>query len=114
METYALYGDAWQLTIQKGNRVELQRGIPFDYNRTTSFIPDGDDSGAVLWEVNSTLGTLENKALFVQGMFNEMNTFCECILSNRKPDIGSLEFALDIMQVYEGSLRSGGKTVYID
>jgi predicted dehydrogenase len=113
METYALFGDKWHLTVENESRVILQRGIPHEYARTTTFAPEGDDSGAVVWETSNALSTLENKALFLQGIFNEMKYFCDCILESKKPDLGSLEFGLDVMQVYEAALRSNGRTVTV-
>jgi predicted dehydrogenase len=114
METYSLFGDKWHLSIQNETRIVLQRGTPLDYARATTFSPEGDDSGAVVWEANHALSSLENKALFVQGIFEEMNIFCECVLNNRKPEIGSLEFALEVMRVYEAALTSEGQTVYLE
>lgn len=111
METYALYGDKWHLSVLNSSRVVLQRAIPFEYSRTTTFVPPGDDSGAIVWEASSCLATLENKALFVQGIFNEMKHFCDCALSRKAPEVGSLEFTLEVMQVYEAGLRSAGATV---
>jgi predicted dehydrogenase len=113
LETYALYGDTWHLTVPNASRIILQRGIPFDYARTTSFAPAGDDSGAVVWEASSCLATLENKAQFVQGIYNEMMHFCECALRRAQPEVGSLEFALEVMRTYEAALRSGGATVKV-
>lgn len=113
LETYALYGEDWHLTIANSSRVILQRGIPFEYKTSTTFAPEGDDSGAIVWEASNCLATLENKALFIQGLFNEMKYFCDCILSEQTAEQGSLEFALEVMRVYEGALHSNGQTVKI-
>ena len=113
LETYALYGDKWHLTVANTRTVILQRGIPFEYSKTTTFAPQGDESGAVVWEASNCLATLENKALFVQGVFNEMKHFCDCALSRTPPEVGTLEFTLEVMQVYEAALRSAGATVRV-
>ena len=113
IETYALYGKGWHLTIANSTRVILQRGIPLEYGRTTTFAPEGFESGAVVWEAPFCLATLENKALFVQGIYNEMKTFCDCVLTGEKPEQGSLEFALEVMRVYEAALLSNGQTVKV-
>ncbi len=113
MENYGVYGDKWQMEIND-TKVTLHRGIPFNYSKTTSYIPEGDDSGAVVWNTSNCLATLENKALFTQGFYNETMYFCECVLQGKKPDKGTLEFALDMMKVYEAGLASKGKTIYID
>jgi predicted dehydrogenase len=114
LESYALFGDKWHLSIVNSSKVVLQRGIPFEYSKTTNFAPEGDDSGAVVWETSNCLATLENKALFVQGVFNEMNHFCDCVLSGTRPEVGSLEFTLEVMRVYEAGLRSAGRTARVE
>jgi len=114
LESYALYGAGWHLRVENSARVVLQRGTPMEYGVTTTFCPPGFDTGAVVWEASFCLATLENKALFLQGIYNEMMAFCECILSGERPEVGSLEFALDVMKVYEAALRSNGRTIRID
>jgi len=113
MEAYCLYGEGWHLNIHNNNRIELQRGIPFEYGKTTSFISPGDDSGAVVWEAQNCLATLENKALFIQGFYSEMKYFCDCVLEKRTAEKGTLEFALEMMKVYEAGLLSKGKAIYL-
>ena len=91
----------------------LQRGIQFDYSGSTSFVPEGFEGGGIVWEPQNSLGTLENKGLFIQGFYQEMRYFCDCILSGTPAEQGSLEFALEVMKVYEAGLRSAGETVAI-
>jgi predicted dehydrogenase len=113
IESYKFFGDNWHLSIENSSKVILQRGIPFDYGRTTSFVPAGDDSGAVVWEAQNCLATLENKALFIQGMYAEMKYFCDCVLLNQPAERGSLEFALHLMKVYEAALISHATRIEI-
>ena len=113
LESYALYGKGWHLRVDNSIRVTLQRGTPMEYGVTTTFAPPGFDTGAVVWEAPFCLATLENKALFVQGIYHEMMAFCECILTDTQPVVGSLEFALEVMLVYEAALRSNGRTVQV-
>jgi predicted dehydrogenase len=114
VERYELFGSTWQMHIID-QQVELRRGIPFTYNQTSNFVPEGDDSGTIVWNASNCLATLENKALFTQGFFAETKYFCDCILEGRKPvsGTGSLEQALEIMKVYEAALLSHGKPVKI-
>ena len=109
MEHYSVYGHGAHLTIDDTTRVALHRGIPFDYGVTTSFAPPGEDSGAVVWEPQNMLGTLENKSAFTQGTYAEMRHFCDCALENRPATRGTLEFALHLMRVYEAGLLSQGE-----
>jgi predicted dehydrogenase len=112
-ETYSFFAEGCSISVENCRRVIYQRGIPFKYGVTTSFAPAGTDSGAVVWEPQNTLATLENMALFTQGMYGEMKYFCDCVLEGKKAERGTLEFALDVMKVYEAALLSGGKRTEI-
>ena len=72
----------------------MQRGIPFQYAQITSYLPEGIDSGAIVWEPQNNISTLENKALFTQGIYNEMRYFCDRVVAGEAAATGSLEFAL--------------------
>ena len=113
LERYAVYGENWQLDIEN-SKITLQRGIPFSYKDTVNYAPAGDNHGAVVWEPSNCMATLENKALFTQGMYFEMKYFCDCILGKSAPEKGTLEFSLELMKVYEAGLLSAGKTIYLD
>lgn len=108
IEHYAVFGRNGHLTIDNTDRVALHRGIPFDYGKTTSFVPPGEASGTVVWEPQNMLGTLENKSAFTQGTYAEMRYFCDCIQNGETATHGSLEFALHLMRVYEAGLLSDG------
>ena len=111
-ERYAFWGKS-HITIDNGLRVTVHRGIALDYSSTTTYVPPGMNSGRVTWEPVDTLATLENKSLFTQGFYHEMRYFCDCILTGQKAEIGSLEFALSMMKVYEAALVSEGNRVEI-
>jgi predicted dehydrogenase len=74
---------------------------------------EGLDSGAIVWEPQNREGTLENKALFTQGIYDEMMYFCTHALSGKPAERGSLEFTLEVMKVYEAGLLSRGKRIEI-
>ncbi len=112
-ELYQFFGDGCHAEIRNGTQVILQRGMQLNYSGSTSFVAEGFDSGAIVWEPQNSLGTLENKGLFVQGFYQEMRYFCDCILEGKPAVKGSLEFALEVMKVYEAGLRSDGDTVPI-
>ena len=114
MERYSFYGDACHLVLDNGGiRVTLHRGIPFQYGKNTTHVPEGIDSGAIVWEPQNREGTLENKALFTQGIYQEMLYFCNQVLAGKPAEKGSLEFTLDVMRVYEAALMSRGRRVEI-
>lgn len=110
-ERYDIFTGGGTIGITNNNRVSLQRGIPFDYNNISSFVPVGFDHGAQVWEAQNTLGTLENVALFTQGIVPEMKYFCDCILESKPAVRGSLEFAREVMAVYEAGLLSQGRRI---
>lgn len=113
-ERYSFVGQKGAVIIDNSTRVSLHRGIEFSYGRTTSFAQAGTDSGSVVWEVQNRLATLENSGLFVQGMVHEMNYFCDHVLAGQQPEIGSLDFAHEIMKVYEAVLQSQGERVAVE
>ena len=112
-ELYQFFGDGCHAEIRNGTHVLLQRGMRFNYIGSTSFVPEDFNSGAIVWEPQNSLGTLENKGLFVQGFYQEMRYFCDCILEGKPAEQGSLEFALEVMKVYEAGLRSAGETITV-
>ena len=112
-ERYSFYAENAHVVVENSSRVALYRGIPFSYGSTVDYAPPGTDSGTIVWEPQNSLATLENKALFTQGFYDELLHFTECVLHNRTPEIGTLEFARDIMKIYEGALLSEGQTVEI-
>jgi predicted dehydrogenase len=113
LETYSFYGEDWNLTIENSLRVTLNRGIPFQYNKSFNYVPPGTDSGSITWEPQNCLATLENKALFTQGIYGELKYFCDCVLNGHKETRGSLEFALEVAKVYEAVLLSNGAQLHI-
>jgi predicted dehydrogenase len=113
LEHYSVFGNGVHLTIDNTDRVTLHRGIPFDYGKTTTFVPPGEDSGSIVWEPQNMLGTLENKSAFTQGTCGELRHFCDCILAGSAANRGTLEFALHLMRVYEAGLLSDGGPVRV-
>jgi predicted dehydrogenase len=112
-ERYSFIGQAGAVIIDNSTRVSWHKGIEFAYGRTTTFAPPGIESGSTTWEIQNRLATLENGGLFVQGMYDEMLYFCDHVLKGQQPEIGSLDFALEIMKVYEAVLHSQGERVAI-
>jgi predicted dehydrogenase len=113
LERYSFFGNGCHMVIDNGLKVMLQRGIPFQYGKTTSYVPEGIDSGAVVWEPQNCSATLENKALFTQGMYDEMRYFCDQVMTGKPAEKGCLEFALEVMKVYEAALLSEGNRIDI-
>ncbi len=69
----------------------LDRSIPraSDQRSHTAWV----DEGAVLWQPQNVLSTLENMAFLIQGIYAEMRYFRDCVLESAEATRGSLEFA---------------------
>jgi predicted dehydrogenase len=113
-ERYDLYGNGRVISIENSVRVAYHRGVPFDYERQRDFTAPGLESGSVVWESSNSQGTLENTSFLIQGMYDELFDFCDAVLENRPPTIGTLEFALHVMQVYEAAMLSNGLPLTIE
>lgn len=112
-EYYGFFGEDYRVDIENSLLVRYQRGIPFAYGQALSFAPEGFDHGALVWEAQNGLNTLENKALFTQGIYGELLHFCECVLEETAATIGTLEDALAVTQIYEAALSSQGDRVEV-
>jgi hypothetical protein len=112
-ERYTIFAQGQSVEIENSRRISYQRGIAFQYSTGTSFAPPGLEGGAIVWEAQDGLNTLENKAVFTQGLYGELEHFCQAILDDRPARIGTLEFALHLTRVYEAALLSDGGAVDI-
>jgi predicted dehydrogenase len=110
-ERYDLFGNGQIVSIENSVRVAWHRGVPFDYETQRDFTAPGIASGSIVWESSNRQGTLENTSFFVQGMYDELRDFCDAVLGRRPPAIGTLEFALQVLQVYEAAMLSQGEPV---
>ena len=115
LEHYTVFGDGAHLSVENCTTVKLQRSIAsFQYGRTTSFATPGVDEAALVWQPQNALSTLENMALFTQGVYAEMRYFCDCVVEGTEATRGSLEFARHVMALYEAALVSHGERVTIE
>ncbi|ANT54232.1 Gfo/Idh/MocA family oxidoreductase [Mesorhizobium amorphae] len=112
-ERYVVYSENASVTIDNGATVAFQRGIPFDYETGTSFAPPGTDSGAVVWQAQNMMSTLENRGEFLQGIYGELFHFLQSIQRRTRATVGTLEQALQISRIYEAALISDGTRVQI-
>ena len=113
-ERYLVAAGEHSIEIENARRLVYQRGIPFAYGNATSFISDELDRGAVVWEAQDGLNTLENKAVFTQGLFGGLSAFCSAVLDGTPPAAGTLEFALELTRVWEAVHLSDGQPVPVE
>ena len=60
-----------------------------------------DDSAPLYWEPEFSLGQLYNKGLFLLGYAPEVIQFTTRLLDGKDPAYGTLEDALELLQIYE-------------
>jgi len=113
VERYVVFGGNQSIEIENSRKITYQRGTKLSYARGTSFTLPGTDSGAVVWEAQDGMNTLENKAVFTQGMYGELQYFADCVLSNTQATRANLEFARQVVSVYEAGLLSNDDAVQI-
>jgi len=113
-ERYAVYGMNGCVEVENSRRVIFQRAAKFEYSKTNNFAPPSLDSGALVWEPQDTLGTLETKSEFTQGMFGELSYFLDRVLTGTEPTIANLEFARQIAGIYEAGILSDGNEVELE
>jgi predicted dehydrogenase len=112
-ERYSFFCENVQVVVDNSRKVTLHRGIPFQYKYTSNYAPEGIDTGSISWEPQNNTATLENKALFTQGFVQELYHFCECVLEDKIPERGTLEFALHVMRIYEAGFISDGQRIEV-
>lgn len=110
-ERYTVFGDQATAEIDNTRRVTFQRGMPFDYAGTTSFVAEGLDSGAIVWEPQDSFNTLENRPEFTQGLHGGLRHFLDCVLKGRPPRLAHLEFARQVAAVHQAALLSDNQEV---
>jgi predicted dehydrogenase len=115
LERYAVFGGTQSIEIENTRKLVWQRGIKSEYAKGTTFAPLDQDGGAVVWEAQDSYNTLENKAVFTQGLFGSLDHFCAAVLGVVEPGyLGSLEFAVEVTQIYEAALLSEGRLIEIE
>lgn len=103
MERTEIVGSGGNIVIDNNTRLQFYRhgtGPDGGYGRAGSFY-GADESAALVWEPEFSLGQLYNKGIFLLGYAPEMLYFCQCALENTPPQVGNLEDAMHLLLVYE-------------
>ena len=107
LERLEIIGDGENLVVENNIRLihyrssksKTQYGRSGDY-----FAAVPDDSAPLYWEPEFSLGQLYNKGLFLLGYAPEVIQFTTRLLDGKGPAHGTLEDALDLLQIYEAYL----------
>jgi predicted dehydrogenase len=105
-ERYSLFGGDATLEIENTRKITFQRGIDFEYAATRSFATAGLEQGAVVWEAQDALNSLENRSEFTQGLHGGLRSFLDAVLTGTAPQRGTLEVARQIAAIYEAGFVS--------
>ncbi|MFA9477911.1 Gfo/Idh/MocA family protein [Phycisphaerales bacterium AB-hyl4] len=74
----------------------------------------GDERAALHWEPEFSLGQLYNKGIFLLGYAPEIRYFCQCVLDDTPPEVGTLDNALEMLRIYEAYCQPDGQHIRID
>ncbi|MBW3625934.1 MAG: Gfo/Idh/MocA family oxidoreductase [Armatimonadetes bacterium] len=107
LERTELVGRGANVVVENNLRVTYYRpgGPEGGYGRAGTFYAD-EEKAPLFWEPEFSLGQLYNKGLFLLGYAPEILYFCDCVLENRPPEVGSLDDALEILRIYEAYCRT--------
>lgn len=115
LEHTEVAGPGGNVIVDNNIRVTYYRkgpGAEGGYGHAGSmYIPDAE--APLCWEPEFSLGQLYNKNIFLLGYAPEIRYFCQCVLDNTPPQIGSLEDALEMLRVYEAYCQPEGQVVRI-
>lgn len=116
LERLEVVGEGANVVVDNGVKLTYYRpGTrgPGGYTGATSFI--GPDEGApMFWEPQFSLASMEAKALSLEGFIRELTYFADCVSSGGPPVKANLQFALDVMRIYEAFLQPEGELVTIE
>jgi predicted dehydrogenase len=112
LERYEVVCDKGNIVCDNNVKLTIYRpGAPFDYGRGFDFTAGADETAAITYDVQHTLSTLYNKAIFIQGFVPELDHFVSACLDGNPVTTGTLEQARVVMECYEAVLRSEGNAV---
>jgi predicted dehydrogenase len=113
LERVEVVGRGANLVVENGVRLTYYRpGSVGEYGRVGNFTAD-DDSAALHFEPEFSLGQLYNKNLFLLGYAQEVRAFCDCVLRGEAPDRAGLEDAREILRLYEAFRGPDGVEVVL-
>lgn len=101
LERIEAIGEGSHAIVENGTKLIHYRKAKLpSYGRAASFIQP-DDSAALLYEPENSLGQLYNNNMFTLGYVPEVLHFCEAVIENRPLTKGTLDAALEIMKLFD-------------
>jgi predicted dehydrogenase len=108
LERLEIVGQGENLVVENNVRlIYYQRPKEkIEYGRSGDYFSAfGDESAPLYWELEFSLGQLYNKGLFLLGYAPEVIHFTTRLLEDKGPEYGTLQDALELMQIYEAYLQ---------
>jgi predicted dehydrogenase len=101
--TEVIGDDHHNVVVDNGMRLIYYKGQKGSgvYGKASTFIGDDPAEGPVIWEPEHSLGQLYNKNLFLQGMVQSVNQFCEAVIQNKKIEKSTLADAVHLTRIFE-------------
>ncbi|RTR36100.1 Gfo/Idh/MocA family oxidoreductase [Robertmurraya yapensis] len=101
LERLEVIGEGANIVVENGVKVTYYRKAALPaYGRDSSYLVD-NEVAPLHWEPEFSLGQLYNKNLFYLGYVQEVNHFCESILTGNAPQKGTLEESLEILKLFQ-------------
>lgn len=101
LERVEAIGEGSHAIVENGTRLTHYRKAELpSYGRAASFIQP-DETAALIYEPENSLGQLYNNNLFTLGYAPEVLHFCEAVLEGKPLTKGALDAALEIMKLYD-------------
>jgi predicted dehydrogenase len=107
LERLEIIGDGENLVIENNIRLVYYRRSRsrIEYGRSADYFDAlTHDSAPLYWEPEFSLGQLYNKGIFLLGYAPEVIQFTTRLLDGKGPAYGTLEDALEFLQIYEAYL----------
>ena len=111
LERLEVVGDGENLVVENNIRLIHYRRCKnkIGYGRDGDYFGAlTDDSAPLYWEPEFSLGQLYNKGLFLLGYAPEVIQFTTRLLDGKGPAYGTLDDALELLQIYEAYLLCEG------
>ncbi len=114
LERTEIVGEGHTVVVDNNLRLIHYRdgGPEGGYGRAANYF-GASDNAPLIWEPEFSLGQLYNKGIFLLGYAPEILYFCDCVLANRAPEIGTLDQAMDIVKVYEAYRQPDGQRIEV-
>lgn len=102
----------YELMVENNIRLALHGPMQATYAATGDFFADEAYDGSPTWEPEFSLGTLYNKAEFIQGFYDELADFVNAARENRLPAVGGrLQQAWEATRIFEAFFEGPRKTI---